>query len=289
MNLQELLELIPFYVAGTLDPDEKRLVEQELPNSTELQEAVRFWRQAQKAIIASEEYARKGHLSPDTLIQYVEGNLGVVEMNTVEQHISECANCREETDSITEMYSRLEAPPVLQRVKEALHSSLDYVLEYLRPPRLAYAVPALLVIIISTAVLIWHTRETAAIETLFELPYQEITRAAGKTELPKFEIGKKTEIINMVILVPHLAIDSLQYMLSLTTPSGRAMPFRSTITPILSGSNYDTVRVTLTQIHFAAGSGEYKITLTANPPIPLEGAATLKYDYRFIVSRSAGN
>src|SRR5258708_28743846 len=104
MTHEELLRLIPLYVADTLDPREKEAVEREIPHSRELQEELAFWRRARQATVSYAEYLQQGHPTADQLVDYVELSQAGQQSHLIHKHLKECKSCRMELELISKSY-----------------------------------------------------------------------------------------------------------------------------------------------------------------------------------------
>jgi anti-sigma factor RsiW len=65
MNIDELKELLPFFVAGTLDPGERKQVEEALGTSKELRKDLKFWQRTKIVVEARALQAAASHRKPE--------------------------------------------------------------------------------------------------------------------------------------------------------------------------------------------------------------------------------
>ena len=71
----------------------------------ELREAVVFWKRMHIALNAHRAYLLQGHISAETIIEYVEEKSPQPDRLTIEHHLHQCSDCRHDVDLIRGTYT----------------------------------------------------------------------------------------------------------------------------------------------------------------------------------------
>jgi len=280
MTVSHLLKLIPFYSAKTLDAEEKKAIDEELPKSRELQEELKFWQRAAHATRSSVEFLRHGHPSPEEIVDYVEENIRNIQTrSTAEKHFQECDNCRQELEIIKETY------PIPQASRKKESSIIASVLQYLKPIKPAYAIPAVAVIVICTIIVVSEFSGPTDKHAALTLQYEpQVRDPNAKRELPTLNVEDNITAVDLTIMVPA-SVDSTRYALSLISPSGIGTLLPDTLQPSSYHQAFDTLNVVLTRDHFI-DKGNYQLIATEvlTPTAISLGLTPTPYRCPFIVS-----
>jgi hypothetical protein len=265
MTLGELKELLPFYVAGTLEPEEKKLVEEALSQSKELQEELDDWKAMQLVVKADAAYQKAGHLSTEETIYYIEDSsrINQVRLSEIETHLQNCDSCNSEIEILQATYPK---QTLIKNIAEHLQKLVDAVRELSRPARIAYAIPVLAAAVVIAVLLIRPMFSPTAELVPFTLTDQSLTRSGtrGTTteELSTLTLKSKIRKINMIFILQKSGIQGVRYTLSLEPTRGKAIALSDTIVPVISDLNVDTLKFSLDRTTFGATEGKYQLNAT---------------------------
>ncbi|HEY6191108.1 MAG TPA: hypothetical protein VI215_02145 [Bacteroidota bacterium] len=278
MNPEEIRKLIPFFVAGTLDPEERKIVEEELRRSPELEDEVKYWRNARRALLSEEEQAREEHLTPANIIDYIEEKLSGDHFATVERHLSRCESCNEDVKAIRDTYGT-EARPIPGA------RTGDGILEILRSVRLSYVLPAIAAATLAVFLIVKHYSPRQADHLRIVLGYQPQLRGPEEQVISRFVIGQDTRFVNFVLAVPHTAIASTRYAAWLANPDGLDRLLAKELQPAVVTANEDTVKVSVGMEVFPR-DGIYSLSISEMAESLPPGAEPQEYLFRFSLSKS---
>lgn len=90
MDMHSVRDLLPFYVNGTLTPEERRLVDEALAASEELHEDLLFWQRA-----ASTLHEAQGHLTAARIVERAQGRTPNSDRAAQDRHLEVCPDCRD--------------------------------------------------------------------------------------------------------------------------------------------------------------------------------------------------
>ncbi len=199
----ELRQLIPFFVAGTLDDEERRAVEQAVTEEPSFKEDLSFWQSAATAVRGQATYAAAGHPSSELLVCHAEGREIADEgtARALEEHITTCTRCRKEL-------------AMIQASLDVRAQHRDRIPARVRLwPRLAAAAVVLLVgALVLTR---WLDRETRPTYTLAPL---ESTRSLDPAALPVVVIPATMDSVEFRLSIPAVDVAELTYRVRLASP-----------------------------------------------------------------------
>ena len=279
MKNEELLALVPFYVAGTLDPEEKESVDKNLSLSPELQTELAFWRRAQYATVSYVEYLKQGHPSSEELVDYVEQTLTGYRSELIDKHLRECGNCREEFDITVNTFP--ENKTSRQTHSEATPKKVlsDILYRFLNP---SIAVPAVALILLAYFLFREKPSEPVDEERFLVLTYQQTIRG---TELPppqQISLPTSVSIVHATLLVPHNDIASINYTMMFLSPDQviKQIPERVSI---VRGAQFDRLQTNIGRNYFS-GNGTYQIVVKEQFSDSLKELTPDEFTYTFAVS-----
>lgn len=285
MKISELLELIPFYTAKTLEPSEKKQVDDELSKSDELRDEVKFWTYAKHALKSESADLKVEHLSSEDIVDYAEKRLGAnpEKLQNVENHLSKCDSCKSELKMISETYTEADRH-VEFKIKPAPKGLFDFIVDLFKVPKLVYIVPTVLVLVVGTYITVQQFSGPTGMEMSFVLAYIEPTRDIETKDLPNMVIDKDVSIISLTILTSHSNIDSFYYSVNLITPLEKITEIQKNVQPVISGGEFDSVKVKIDKKEFNEGNGIYQLKVTEFLLAPTEDFKPKDFRYKFLVT-----
>jgi hypothetical protein len=272
MNIDELKGLLPDYVAGRLTASERKKVDDALPHSPELQEELEFWKQLKAATLAETEYLAEGHLTPEQIVEYVDG----AELTTklaYEKHLQSCNACRNELEVARGALAEDELG-----VARNGESWSQLLAKYLRP---AYVIPVALALTIYVLIkpLPPSPNSKVALPPLDTTGSQLVTpmtsegivyillrprigvrsaSSGGEREsLLHYDTSK--HMVALSLIVQHSAITQ-GYRVTIASPSGSRLQVSDTATALVRGAE-DTVNASVAMSLFKHEEGRWTIRL----------------------------
>lgn len=242
MNIDEIRKLLPLYVAQQLESAERTEIEQALKDSEELRSELRFWEHAKRATILHSEMRSEGHLAAEQIVEYAEGVVSdPQERMGIESHLQSCVSCRKEYDTIKELQER--DRPVAKPAKK------HPILEFIKKGKLAYAIPALAILVLG---ILFFWREPRPQQVITQLPKDSVV------------VPQKKELVKYAALV-------LQYAGTMRDPQGK----KNTISVLILDETISAVELTVPVEHSALAAG-YLVRLSS----PKDETATLSDSQR---------
>ena len=281
MTLREIRELLPLFAAGSLSPQEKKVVEEELSKSNELQEELLFWRQA-RAISLSESRAAAEHPTAEEITSYARGELRDNKLrSSVESHVQTCQSCSKDLKVGIETYL-----PGVAKVARA--SLLESTFQILRRFKLTYAIPILTALIVCI-LLFWpappHLPPSVtppANHVRFTLHYDSAVRDPNKQfRVPSLTIMGHDQVVDFTIFIPHSGIDGVRYSLDLVDPSGLWGQLSDTVMALRFHETLDTLNIEIHRAQFTQPSGLYRLHITEKLPSTAKEILPEEYIYQF--------
>ena len=216
MDLSDIRELLPLYVAKTLEAGQRQQVERALDEHPELREDLAFWQGAQRTTSHQVRWEGAGHLTTHDLVDYAEGRLSDAEVTrSISDHLGSCAACMD----IYEMLSAtLDTVPVSGRnvsaessVPSRFRSFAGRFFEALRGPRLLAPAAALVLV----ALIAFNSvREVDTPGQLFRIRYQSQSRSAAQADLPVLDLAAGN-LTTLQIELPDPGIAEVGYSVAL--------------------------------------------------------------------------
>jgi hypothetical protein len=272
MNIDELKDFLPDYVAGRLTASERKKVEDALPQSPELQKELEFWKQLKAATLAEKRYLAEGHLTPEQIVEYVDG----AELTTklaYEKHLQVCDACRNEL----EVARRAFAEDELGVVRNG-ESWTQLFAKYLRP---AYVIPVALALTIyllikplppspnskvalppldttgSQLVTSMTSKGIAYILLRPRIGVRSASSGGERESLLHYDTSK--HMVTLSLIVQHSAITQ-GYRVTIASPSGSRLQVSDTATALVRGAE-DTVNASVAMSLFKHEEGRWTIRL----------------------------
>lgn len=279
METQEAKELLPFYVANTLSPEEKAEVEEALKVSKELNDDLAFWRKAGVAARAHAEYAAH-HLSSEQIVDYAERTMSDPTLRSqIESHLQACKECREEYEMI------------MQTIPEpALHTTtfIKKVRQFITSFKPIYALPVAAALI--AGILLWRNFETKDFvpdenTVRLVLPFQPQLRGEEES-LPNLALNESVKEVRIVLCIPHDSLVATKYIAMLRTPAGTTITLPESYAKVIAPTT-DSLKLNLPSESFRI-EGEYTLTLAEVPSsLPPSSTPFPPEPYRFRVTHVA--
>ncbi len=283
MDIEELRNLIPDYVANRLDGTERKVVEDALPRSEELRKELEFWARLKAATRAQAEYLSEGHLTPEQIVEYVEGN-DIHEMLAHEKHLQACGACRREVELIRQAPTR---QTFEQDEPGAIHAQKSWMRSLSALFRPAFAVPAALAV----AVLLYFFLQPKV--RIVPPQGAEEAERADSTKSPLAAIAPQPKGVAHLLLYPQLGLRAtsgaeresllhydtakslvalslvvprsdvtLGYNATLSSPSGASVHIQDSVISFARGAISDTVKTQIAMPSFANEEGRWRLWLT---------------------------
>jgi hypothetical protein len=279
MELHEVKQLIPLYVANTLTPEEKAEVDEALKVSKELNDELAFWRKAQGTAQAYAEHAARKHLLPEQIVDYAERMVNDPTLQSqIESHLQACKDCREEYDMIMLTIPKPETrhaitPSIIERVRDSVAS--------FKP---VYVLPVAAMII--GVVLFWSILEKGEITgdnaARLVLPFQSQLRGRDDESLPTVTVGPSVKWLQVTACLPHDSLAATKYVATLSTPEGKEIAIPGSHLKVVS-SPMDSLTLSL-EASLLKVEGEYTLNIAEVVSSLPPGASPFRPEpYRFRV------
>jgi anti-sigma factor RsiW len=256
MTNEELRQLLPFYVAGTLGPEERERVDEALKSSEELREDLQFWLHAQHAILSQTAHTAAGHLGAQSMVDCVEGILPEPQRSLVRAHLQTCRECSEEYQLVEESLAGKTAPST---------SGSSRLFDIIKSVRLVYAVPTFAAMIV--AVILYfnssersahqpsvpdssHSAVAAIARSIDEsaplwLTYQSDMRSTSRKSIPTLSLGERVKRVNVFIAIPHSQLSDIRYHVEVGLEEERPNILLDSLRRFAAGTAYDTLHIAL--------------------------------------------
>lgn len=293
MDITELKKLIPFYVAGSLDPEERSMVEKALRESNELQTELEFWTHARAAVGRHVRFRQEGHLSPEQILSLIELDLHEEPETSyaILNHLQKCDSCSQQVEIIRSTYptthvdrtpgdTRIEAPRAHARILSVKQS------------KVAYIVAIAAVIIIACMIFFSNTtnnhkpQNASPVYANLFLSYASQLRGGEITESPVLLLDHNATHIVLTISLPAASSDSIRYAVSVVSPSGEVVVNSQLVIPSRFNETLDTLRVVIHRQQLASLEGEFQILVTEVLPPAQNDLTPETYEYQFRVHQN---
>lgn len=187
LTKDEVRELLPLLIAGTLAPEMRAQVEAAIRGDAELQDDLKFWMTVSRVTHLREDSNTKGHPSTELLVAYGEQPeaLEPTQRQEVIDHLRECPACREHAGLVRETYAALRPTGVWR-----------------------YAAAAVIVLgILGTLLTVWPLRESKTPDTrvvVARIPFVEYYRSSvpDTATLVRIDIFPRTDSITLQVEIP---------------------------------------------------------------------------------------
>jgi hypothetical protein len=273
MNIDELKNLLPDYIAGRLPASERKNVEDALPHLPELQKELEFWKRLKAATLAEAKYLAEGHLTPEQIVEYVDG-ADLTTKLAYEKHLQSCNACRKELEVVRRALA--EDEPKVVRGGESWGERLA---KYLRP---VYAIPIALALAIyllikpppppspnykvalppldttgSQLVTPMTSKGIAYVLLRPRLGVRSASSGGERESLLHYDPSK--HMVALSLIVQHSAITE-GYRVMIASPSGSRLQVSDTATALVRGAE-DTVHASVAMSLFEHEEGRWTIRL----------------------------
>jgi hypothetical protein len=276
MDIQQLLEQAPFYVAGTIEPDMKTIFEQELAKSPELQERVKFLQITKHAIKAEIQYDKKGHLTYDDIIDYARGAIerNSLKSRSIENHLEICTNCLNEVKIIHNI-AKPEPHPVrkiIKEIQEILEKIPERILPLFQSPKLVYITAGLTIVL----VIILSIPPKKLVDQDIGMRYRselrgfmdttpsdtDVIKEPNKPRPPSYIIKTNINALVLNISIPTPSFDSFYYTGLLESPKSINFILNDSIMPFKILKDSVHVKITIDRLPYFRYEGLYNLHLT---------------------------
>jgi hypothetical protein len=293
MEYSEIKKLIPFYIAGTLEPEEKKLVEDALGGSDELGSEFAFWLKVREVVAQHSTRLTEQHLTPEQIIGYIEDNYlrNIPELEIIESHIKTCADCRLDIETLRNTYPH----PIDGRKKQVVNFSekpvSDNRLEMLLSRKFVdvFAIAAVILIIVLTLLTTFNIGNKIPLpEKRYKelvLLYQNYTRGDNREEPTILVDDSLTAGASVLLTIPHSEIDSLRYDISLKTSAGIIISIATGLKAAQSDTTSDTLHFLIDRNIYSGSVGDYIVTVKEILPKPLSHLTPELYCFTFKIQK----
>jgi hypothetical protein len=294
MDMNEVRDLLPLFAAGTLEPDQKQMVEEALRTSEELRKELEFWNRAVKAVAARHAESAAGHLSSQQIVDRALGALTGEELLHVDDHLRSCAACSEDLKQLNGTLESKRAEPVTwsYRVKNVVKSA-----------RLVYAVPALAVAVAivlyvssywdrqstppptkeTTPPILVENQPTDGTTRTFQLSYRPEVRSTSEEALPVLTLEEKDRRIQVLLSIPRNAVSGIRYRVAVLSKGTTTYIVQDLIERYGSGAEGDSLSFVLPREALALPGGITALSVSEVLPEELNGLTPEEYHINFAV------
>ena len=294
MDINDVRELLPFFVSGTLEPDQRKMVEEALATSEELRMELDFWKRAQQVVAARQAENAAGHLTSRQIVDRALGTLTGEELLSVDNHLRACPSCSEDFNLLVQS---------LESNRGVLTTWTYRLKTAIRSVRLVYAVPALAVVAVASLLIIsyWNkqpaplpTKEITpptvaenqqpeeAITSIW-LSYRPKMRSASQQDLPVVELGEHGKQIKVFVSIPHNAVRGIRYKLAVISKGRTSYHIQDPVERYASGADYDSLRFVLPREVLALPGNTTILTISEVLPRELQSLTPEEYRLTFAV------
>ncbi|MFI5252639.1 MAG: hypothetical protein ACHQQQ_09450 [Bacteroidota bacterium] len=286
MELVEIKKLIPWYVAGTLNEDERKIVEESLEHSIELQEELQFWRRVHGSMNLFTHQSAKKHLSPEQIIDYIEKKITDVALAAqIDKHLANCEDCRQDGEIVRGIHLSKRAHK-FQDVQPSYPSEIRTIPNFNRlpkPKRYRYGVHAAIGLIIALTVILFSIFSPSGQETVTStIVYNESNPSSSGSGLTVIFIDPDTREVNLMVEIPHSPGSARQYGITLVKPSHDQVQIAGLYMPTPYNSSYDILRIVINR-YFLEREGEYSLVASETLPTALTEIGPKQYPCSFIL------
>lgn len=259
MTARDIRDILPLYITGTLDADERKLVEEALTTSDELRKEAAFWEGAREILSAHARFAGAGHLSPSVLVDRASGRLTGDILLAADHHLQSCPDC-------SDLLHRIENSPGVRDASPI--SAPAGARRRLPKSRLAYGLAVAAGIAAIVFSLVGDQRKepspslasetppstapdtAAATERKFTLvlAYRPLVRSTEPARIPAFALGGKNQRVTVVLAIPRNAAKEIRYTISAEYESAQPLLIEQQLRPFGYGTTYDSLRVVVSRV-----------------------------------------
>ncbi len=293
MEYSEIKKLIPFYIAGTLESDEKNLVENALRNSVELKKEFEFWVRAKEVVAQHAPRLTEHHLTPEQIVMAAQEHPAkeLEKHSNIEKHLQECEMCRHEVDIIKSTYplEKVEGISVPSEEKISKWFERNIQIGYLGSFKFADVFAAAAVVLIIVTVFFTSINKQGVPLIPQEhyadliIPFSQVTRGNALDEIPKLTLDSQITRINITVYFLHSEIDSVRYAVSISLPSGADTMISNVLLPLRFDNMLDTIRFEVARELFKKIPCNYSLVLTEILPLSKSYLTPESYVYNFKV------
>lgn len=278
MDLQSMRGLLPFYVNGTLGPEERALVDQALATSGELKQELYFWQQAARHL-----HAERGHLTAQQIVAQAHGTTPEGERAALEGHLAHCPECShllQKTDAWLSSPGEDRAPAHDARSRRTVWK---------------YAVAALLTLVVILVIIrespptpphapgphLSPAPDAPAARTITSLvlTYQPLMRGTDDPTPTPLSLQEGDTLLRMLFAIPRSDVNGMRY--SLWREKGRMtrVMIARDIGRSGRGETYDTVSVDVARSDLPVPHQQIRLILQEELPRGSSGLTPEEYSF----------
>jgi hypothetical protein len=294
MDIDELKALLPLYVGETLDPAQRKEVEEALAHSEELRKELRFWERARTALATRRAHATAGHLTPEQIVDRAMGRSTVGEVLSFDEHLQSCKECAED-------YNRVRGS--LDAREGATLPFFHRAMSMLKKLRLVYAIPAVIIVIAVVAITYEKTAKdipppgptTVALPATVSAPvdetatlwltYRPEVRSTSRRDIPTLSLGEGERLVRVFVVVPQNQLEGIQYRVSIASSGKKPHYLEQLLRRYASGGGHDSLQFIVPRSLFPPPGDTVFLTVAEILPPALR--ALSPEEYRFTVEVKA--
>jgi hypothetical protein len=283
MNTNDIKCLLPFYLAKKLSDEEASLVESELKESKELQDALRILKNIQHVANTHGSFQRQGHLTPQEILDYVEKRMTKSDIGLADQHLQQCEYCAEVCHVMRETYIQV-SPPIGKTTNQsqAFAGKIAHQqFQYFKSHYVAFA-GTILSIVLIVSFLIWRSTPLVESSVSLTMRYHEITRGIDTSNYPSLIVPANLSSIQLHLSFPTSGIDSTRYSVTVIDPSRLTTKFPGLVFPIHENSGMDSLDIII-EGKYLNREGGYDLNIAEEFQKPLIDIEPKVYDFHFNV------
>jgi hypothetical protein len=294
MDNNDIGDLLPFFVAGTLKPDESRRVEEALATSEELRKELQFWKRAQEVVAARQAESVAGHLTSKQIVDRALGVLTGDELLPVDNHLRSCPACSEELTLLSQS---------LETKQGGFITWSNRLSSLIRSIRFVYAVPAFAAAVAIFILIFGHSDEQpmppsakdiippvlAENQQLDQrttsvwLRYRPKLRSAAQVDLPVLTLDDKDTLLQMFISVPHNSVSGIRYRVSVLSNGKEQYHLQDLVGRYASGVKCDSLRFLLSRDVLALPGRTTTLAISEVLPKELNVLTPEAYTIEFVI------
>jgi hypothetical protein len=288
MDIDRLRHLLPFFVAGTLEAEERRDVEEALRSSEELRQELKFWERAKTVVAARMNHAAAGHLTVEQIVDRAMGTGSLDELLSSDRHLQSCSECSEEFIRVKESLGARD------RVEPDIPKRF---LGMVRTVRLIYAVPVLMVVFAVVVLYFGQTEKPLPDPTMpgvnppaiaegpaeqtasLWLTYRPEVRSTSVRDLPFLALGERENQIRVFVAIPQNQVSGIQYKVTVGSPGTKLHHLDELLKRYASGGGHDSLQFMLPRQMFPSTGHNVTITVLEVLPPALRSLSPEEYHF----------
>jgi hypothetical protein len=294
MDINDIRDLLPFFVVGTLEPDKKQLVEEALATSEELRADLQLWKRVQQVIAARQSEIEAGHLTSQQIVDRALGALTGNELLSVDNHLRSCPACSEDLMLLDQSLETKQRGPKSWSARISSH---------ITSVRLAYAMPAFAAVAVVCILIFRHSDSpptspsaaNVAPPVLAEnqppdertasvwLSYRPELRSAIEDSLPVLALEAKDSLVQVFLSIPRNSVSGIRYKLAVLSRGKKPYHVQELLERSASGDECDSLRVVLSRDALALPGRTTTLAISEILPAKLNSQTPEEYRISFVI------